>query len=197
MISDPGQSLIQQAQEQGIPVHVLPGACAAITALVRSGQSAYHFTFAGFLPPKTTPRRKALQSFVQAPGSLIFYESPHRIAASLKDMAAILQDRPATVARELTKRFEEITHGSLVELADLYASKPSPKGEIVVIVGENNDSNGQGDISDQSHIDALLREALGRARLKEAVKEVSVITGAPRNEIYARALLLSQGGSKD
>ncbi|HMI96962.1 MAG TPA: 16S rRNA (cytidine(1402)-2'-O)-methyltransferase [Micropepsaceae bacterium] len=134
LVSDPGHKLVRAAREEGLPVFPVPGASAPLAALTASGLPSDRFFFVGFLSPKSGERRTALSAFVAVPGTLIFFESAPRLAASLKDMADILGPREGTIARELTKLHEEFRRGTLDELAAHYAGIP-PKGEIVVLVG--------------------------------------------------------------
>jgi 16S rRNA (cytidine1402-2'-O)-methyltransferase len=186
MVSDPGTGLVQAAVGAGLPVSVLPGPSAALAALAVSGLSADHFLFAGFPPPRSGERRRFLAELATIPATLILYEAPHRLAASLSDMAAVFGNRSAVVARELTKLHEEVRRGLLVELARDYASAPAPRGEIVVVIAAPNPVE-EGAAID---LDSLLREALGHMSLRDAVAQTAAITGLPRKEIYARALEL-------
>jgi 16S rRNA (cytidine1402-2'-O)-methyltransferase len=113
LVSDPGYKLVEAVIGEGLPVSALPGPSAALAALLVSGLPSDRFFFAGFLPPKSAARRRALSALVQVPGSVIFFESAGRLAASLADMTAAFGPRPAAVVRELTKRFEEVRRGDL------------------------------------------------------------------------------------
>lgn len=132
-ISDPGYYLVRMAVAHGIRIIPIPGPTAAIAALVASGLPCDRFAFEGFLPSRPGKRKRRLGELRNEPRSLVFYEAPHRLGASLAQMATILGDRRAAVARELTKVFEEIRRGSLGELADHYGKEPA-RGEIVIIV---------------------------------------------------------------
>ena len=143
LLSDPGYRLVLEAAEAGHSVFPIPGASALLAGLVAAGLPTDAFFFAGFLPPKEVARRKRLAALSAIPGTLIFYELPHRLGAALADMAATLGDRPATVARELTKAFETVRRGTLVSLAAEYAGAP-PKGEIVVLVGPPSEEVARG-----------------------------------------------------
>lgn len=187
-ISDPGYKLVQACIEEDITVTVIPGANAALTGLVLSGRPTDRFLFAGYLPPKQSQRTKALKSIASVPASLIFYESAKRLAASLADMAAVLGDRPAAVARELTKLHEELRRDSLSGLAAHYDAAGAPKGEIVVIVDapeENADLTGEA-------VDALLAELLTNLSVRDAAREAAARTGRPRKSLYDRALHLTK-----
>lgn len=132
-ISDPGYRLIEAAQEHQIPITVVPGACAAVAALVASGLPSDRFCFEGFLPVKSAARRKKLESLKEEGRTLIFYESPHRLVKALQDIEEVLKNPAVVVARELTKKFEEVKKGSAKELADYFSSR-AVKGEIVLLV---------------------------------------------------------------
>ncbi|MFA4995075.1 MAG: 16S rRNA (cytidine(1402)-2'-O)-methyltransferase [Bdellovibrionales bacterium] len=190
-IADPGFKLVRDCRDAGFPVTVIPGANAAITALASSGLPTDQFAFAGFLPPKSAARKKAAAVFKQSQATLVFYESPQRLAASLADLAETLgASRPAAVARELTKFYEEIRRGTLGELAKHYATNEA-KGEIVILVAK--DENAQPETFD---IDALLSERLKHLSVRDAVAEVSEMTGNSKKDVYARALKLSESKKK-
>ena len=185
-IADPGFKLVRDCRDAGFSVTVVPGANAALTALASSGLPTDQFTFVGFLPPKSAARKKSLAAFRQSAATLIFYESPQRLAESLADLAEILgRDRPAAVARELTKFYEEMRRGTLGELAAHYGSNEA-RGEIVILVGK-----GEREEADAFDIDALLSERLKHLSVRDAVAEVAEMTGNPKKETYARALALS------
>ncbi|MGB8842955.1 MAG: 16S rRNA (cytidine(1402)-2'-O)-methyltransferase [Aliidongia sp.] len=188
LISDPGYKLVRDAIAAGIEVHTAPGASAALAALVLSGLPSNRFLFAGFLDAKSAARRRDLTGLARLDATLIFYESAQRLAASLSDMAEILGDRPAAVARELTKLYEEVARDRLGALARRYAESGPPKGEIVIIVAPPEEAAPAA----EADIDAMLREALGRASLRDAAAEVAARLDLPKREIYARALLLSR-----
>ena len=128
LISDPGYKLVREAAEQGTPVYAIPGASAPLAALASSGLPTDRFTFAGFPPPKSSARKRFLSEMKSAHGTLIFFEGPSRLAASLADMAEVFGPRPAVVARELTKKFEESRRATLSELAAHYSrSRPAAR----------------------------------------------------------------------
>lgn len=185
LISDPGFKLARAAIEAGHNVVPIPGASALLAGLVAAGLPTDRFMFAGFLPPKQTARRAALEEIADVGASLVFYETGPRLADSLADMAAVLGSRSAAVARELTKMFEETRRGPLDELAQHYAQAGGPKGEIVVIVGPPLP---KGEVSDDA-LDAFLLGALPRG-VKDAAAEAARELGVPRKRAYARALEL-------
>lgn len=190
LISDPGYKLVQAAVEAGLQVTMLPGPSAPVMALALSGLPSDRFLFAGFLPPKQGARRAAIEEAARAPVTLIFFETAPRLADSLRDLHAMLGDRPAAVARELTKLFEEVRRGSLAELIAHYEEQGPPKGEIVVVVGPPAEEEGSA-----QDLDALLRQALAGMSVKDAAATVSAATGRPKREVYARALALGKGGA--
>ena len=187
LVSDPGYRLVSAALEAEIYVTAAPGPSAPLTALVLSGLPTHRFMFAGFLPGKGGSRRTALHEVAAVPATLIFLESPRRLAGSLAAMNDVLGDRPAAVARELTKIYEEVRRGGLAELAERYAAEDPPKGEIVVVVGPPGE-----DAAGVVNVDALLAEALATMSVRDAAASVTAATGLPRKAIYSRALVLSR-----
>ena len=190
LISDPGYRLVRAALAEGLPVAALPGANAALLALTLSGLPPHPFLFLGFPPPRSAARRAAFTSLRAAEraglsATLVWYEAPHRLAETLADMQSGFGDRPAAVARELTKRFEEVRRGTLPELAAHYAVHAA-RGEITIVV-----SPAPEEATDADDLDARLRAALAEGTLKEAVAVVTAATGLPRKQVYARALALS------
>ncbi|MDQ2937335.1 MAG: 16S rRNA (cytidine(1402)-2'-O)-methyltransferase [Acidobacteriota bacterium] len=196
LINDPGFRLARLAIESGVGVVPVPGASALITALVASGLPTDEFFFGGFLPARSGARRTRLSELRSMPATLIFYEAPHRIAATLKDAHEILGEREAVVARELTKIHEELARGRLSELADRFSSSESARGEMVlmidraVIQGEAETNEVAINIVDL--VAALETEGLDhRAALKKAAREL----GVSRAEAYRR--LVAARGQKD
>lgn len=182
LVSDPGFRLVRAAREAGIAVSPVPGACAAIAALSVAGLPSDRFVFEGFLPAKSGARRERLGELAGDARTLVFYESSHRIAESLADMAAVFGDtRPAVVARELTKLFETVLDGSLAELIERVNNDANQqRGEFVVLVAgrpEEEDAK----LAEGRRVFALLREELPPAR---AAKLAAAITGAPRKALY-------------
>ena len=190
LISDPGYRLVNMAREQGIKVIPVPGACAVIAALSASGLSAERFAFEGFLPPKSTARRQALQSLENEPRTMIFYESPKRMVASLQDMLTVFGgERKACLARELTKMFETIVTLPLAELVDVVINDANhQKGEIVLLV------EGQSTVVDRDEAEEVrvLQILLDEVPLKQAAAITASILGIKKNKAYEMALKLQQ-----
>jgi len=191
LISDPGYKLVEACLAEGVAVTCAPGPSAVTTALALSGLPTDRFFFQGFLPAKGGPRRAALMELKTVPGSLVVMESAKRLAAMLRDAAAVLGVRGAAVTRELTKRFEEVRRGPLADLADHYADNGPPKGEITVVIGAA--AAGADDVSD-ADVDAMLTEALKTDSLRDAAAGVAAATGRRKRDVYARALALSGDG---
>jgi 16S rRNA (cytidine1402-2'-O)-methyltransferase len=191
LVSDPGYKLVRAAIAEGHAVTALPGASASLTALLLSGLPPDRFLFAGFLPARSGERRRDLGRLASVPATLIFYESANRLSESLRDMAETLGDRPAAVARELTKLHEEVRRGSLLALATHYETAGPPKGEIVIVIGPPLEG---ADVVSAADLDAALTKALEQMSLKDAVAAVAAATGRPRREVYARALALAGTG---
>ncbi len=194
LVSDPGFKLVEAAVAEGLPVTCLPGPSAPLAALLLSGLPSDRFFFGGFLPTKSARRRAALEPFCDLKASLIFFESAARLVGCLEDMGAVLGPRQAAVARELTKRFEEVRRGTLDALAAHYLEAGPPKGEIVVVVGPPE--AGAARVVDPEAVDRALRAALARSSTREAAAEVAAAVGLPRREVYARALLLKEAAAK-
>jgi 16S rRNA (cytidine1402-2'-O)-methyltransferase len=185
LVSDPGYKLVRAATEAGIAVTVIPGPSAPLAALVLSGLPSDRFLFAGFLPVKDGARRETLLELKMVPATLLFFETGPRLADSLAICAEVLGDRPAAVARELTKLHEEVRRDTLGALARHYAESGAPKGEIVVVIGPPLAEEREYDV------DAALTTALRSMAVKEAATAVAAASGRPRREIYARALALA------
>ena len=194
LISDPGYKLVRAALDAGIRVSGCPGPSAPLLALVLSGLPTDRFYFGGFLPPKSGPRREALAALEPLDATLVFLESPRRLAALLAEMAEILGRRPAAVARELTKLHEEMRRGALDELAAHYAGAGAPKGEVVVVVGGGGGDAARPALSD-ADIDGRLDDLLATGTVRDAAATLSAETGRPRRELYARALARSRARS--
>lgn len=185
LISDPGAPLVLAAQEAGFAVTVVPGANAALCALSLSGLPSDRFCFIGFLPTKAGARRQELSALGVIPASLIFYESPHRVAETLDDMARLWPGRTAAVVREITKLYEEVQRALLPELAARYAGQ-EVKGEVVIVVGPPAEA------TEELDVDALLQAELQHATARDAAAIVAARTGLPKREIYARAIAMQR-----
>ncbi|HSE79347.1 MAG TPA: 16S rRNA (cytidine(1402)-2'-O)-methyltransferase [Alphaproteobacteria bacterium] len=196
LIADPGYKLVRAAHAANLPVIPIPGPSAAIAALSVAGLPSDRFMFGGFLPAKPAARRSALSELPAFSATLIFFEAPHRVAASLADMAQTFGPREAVVARELTKLFEEIRRGTLAELAAFYAAAGPPKGEVVIVVGPPPVDAARASVAAEADIDRALGVALGGMSLRDATAAVAAATGRPRREIYKRALALGRGGTR-
>jgi 16S rRNA (cytidine1402-2'-O)-methyltransferase len=186
LVADPGYRLALAAAAAGHPVTAAPGPSALLAALAVAGQPTDRFLFAGFLPPRDAARRRALLDLAAVPATLVFYESPRRLAACLAAMADVLGDRPAAVCRELTNRFEEFRRAPLAALAAHYAVS-EPRGEVVVIVGPPVAAP-----AGEGAVDAALDRALAGGSVKDAAAEVAAELGLPRRQVYARALELAR-----
>jgi len=186
LISDPGFKLVREAVAAGVAVIPIPGPSSLLAALTAAGMPTDRFLFVGFLPAKPGQRRVALADVQAIPATLVAMESPQRLGPCLADMAAVLGRRPAAVARELTKHFEETVRGDLGELAAHYADAPA-KGEVVIVVGPPSEASL---VADDAATDALLRTALTTRRPAEAAALVAQQTGRARRDVYARAMAL-------
>lgn len=185
LISDPGYKLVAEARAAGVKVTPLPGACAAVAALSAAGAPTDRFLFAGFAPAKAGQRAAFFEGLARADATLVFYESPQRLAESLAAMERAFGPRRAVVARELTKIHETFDDDALDLLAARYASAPT-RGEIVVIVHPP----GPAAPPSAQDIDAFLREALAAMSVREAAAAAAEAFGMPRKDAYARALAI-------
>lgn len=187
LVADPGYQLAREAIAEGLPVLAAPGASAVLCALTVSGIASDRFTFMGFLPSKAAARKTVLREVQGVPSSLIFYESPHRLSASLKEMRDCLgSDRNAAVCRELTKKFEEVRRGTLAELAEVFAER-DVKGEIVVVV-----DRGTAVEASTEDLEEALRKALQTLSVKEASTAVAEKFGLSKRDAYQMALKLEE-----
>ena len=181
LVSDPGYRVVAAALAAGIPVVPIPGASAALGALAASGLATDAFRFCGFLPPKTTQRRKLLEELRPETATLVFYEAPHRILEALEDIAAVCGDRPVVVARELTKLHEEFLRGSASSIREQLAARPSVKGEITLLIGKSE----KPPVDDTPIEDAVRAlEQQGVARM-DAIKQVAKARGLGKRDVYA------------
>ncbi len=185
LVADPGFVLARDAIAAGFEVFSAPGPSAVVAALTVAGLPTDRFTFAGFPPSGGGARASFFKGLGAAPGTLVLYESPKRIAATLKVAVDILgPDRPAVLARELTKKFEEVRRGTLAEIADNVVADP-PRGEIVLCVGEGTK------LHDPAEIEAALRKAMTSHRLKDAARDVAEQFGVSRRDLYQLGLKLA------
>ncbi|MES0863861.1 16S rRNA (cytidine(1402)-2'-O)-methyltransferase [Ruegeria sp. SCPT10] len=188
LIADPGYDLGRQASEAGYAVTCAPGPSAVLTALTLAGLPTDAFFFAGFLPNASGARRSRIESLRDIPGTLVFYESPKRVAACLSDLADVLgSDRQAALCRELTKRFEEVRRGSLGELSEAYEGQ-SVKGEVVLLVDRSHSQS-----VNESDVEEALIQALQTHSVRDAADLVSQMYELPRRPIYQKALKLGKG----
>ncbi len=185
LVSDPGHRLVEAAIAASIRVTPIPGASAVLSALTIAGLPALPFYFAGFLPAKSNARREIFAALQLLPATLVFYESPNRLAASLADALAVLGDRRAAVARELTKLHEECRRAPLRVLGEFYENNP-PRGECVLLI----EGAGEAPAPSITDTDALLRKLLRTHSVKESAAIVSEKTGVSKRDLYQRALAL-------
>jgi len=183
LISDPGFKLVREALAEGIQVHAIPGASATLTALALCGLPTDRFFFVGFLPARPGEKESALVELAPVRATLVFFESANRLAASLAQMADVLGDRSAAVARELTKLHEEVRRGTLARLAAQYADEPAPKGEVTILVGPPS-----APVADTRRLDLLLDKALPFMPVRAAAELIAEALGLPRKDVYRRAL---------
>jgi 16S rRNA (cytidine1402-2'-O)-methyltransferase len=189
LLSDPGFKLVRAAAAAGISIVPIPGASALLSALTASGLPTDTFFFAGFLPSKQAARRARLAELSAIPGSLVFYEAPHRAAETIADMAGLLGDRQAVVARELTKLHEEISRGSLPSLAEAMPAE-GLKGEVVIVVGPQQAQA----VTDEA-LGARLAGALEMMSLKDAAKALADELGVPKARVYGLGIK-AKGGQR-
>lgn len=187
LIADPGYKLAADVIEAGLPVTSAPGASALLAALAVAGLPTDRFMFVGFPPVKAMAKRKFLTELLAVPSTLVFYESPRRTADALAAMAEIYGDRKVAICRELTKKFEEVRRGTLVEMAAIYAGETAPKGEVVIVVGPPIAVEASAE-----NIDTALLEALENMSMKDAARLVAEALNLPRKQLYARALELTK-----
>ena len=192
-VSDPGEGLVRLCAENGVPVIVIPGCCAAVNALAVSGLPTGRFCFEGFLPMNKKERRERLTALQTEERTMLFHEAPHKLRATLADLRdAFGPERRISLCRELTKLHEETLRMTLGEAAAYY-EVTEPKGEFVLVL-EGAPRREESGISLEEAAAMVLRRREEGERLKDAVKEVAQHTGPPRNELYAVALRLSEGG---
>jgi len=182
-LSDPGERLVAAVAAAGLPVVAVPGANAAAAALSISGLPAVPHLFAGFPPPRRGARRTFFEAHRERSETLVYFEAPHRLLDSLADAAEILGPRKAMVGRELTKMHEECVRGTLPEIRDAMAARPSILGECVVVVEGASASGARGDVEEE----IARREGSGKPA-REIAREVSRASGVPSREVYRRLL---------
>jgi 16S rRNA (cytidine1402-2'-O)-methyltransferase len=187
LVSDPGYKLVREARAAGVSVTALPGASAVLAALAVSALPTDRFFFEGFLPAKEGQRRSRIAELKRIPSTLVLFESGPRIAGALADLAVGLGAREAAICRELTKLHEEVRRGDLAALARVYAGGAETRGEFVIVIAPPTP-----DTAETTDIDTLLRQALARLSVKEAVAEIAAVTGEARREVYQRALALNK-----
>lgn len=193
LISDPGYRLVQACAEHGHKISGVPGASAPLLALILSGLPSDRFLFAGFLPSKTAARRKVLEGDKHQTATLIYLDSPKRIARTLHETAEIFGSRTAAVGRELTKMYEEIRRGTLSELAQFYEESQSVKGEMVLVI-EGASPNAQE--WTEAAVDEMLQTLLETATFRDSVDATTDASGWSRSKVYKRALLLGNTGKR-
>ncbi|HXX25354.1 MAG TPA: 16S rRNA (cytidine(1402)-2'-O)-methyltransferase [Pseudolabrys sp.] len=187
LISDPGYKLVRAVQDAGHTVTAIPGASSVLAALSVAGLPTDRFFFEGFLPPKQAARQKRIATLAAVPATLVMFESGPRLAATLADLAAGLGPRVAAICRELTKLHEEVRRGDLTSLARDYDAGAETRGEIVIVIARPEETDAAG-----VDVDNMLRRALSRVSLKDAVGEVALASGRPKREVYQRALELTR-----
>ena len=179
-VSDPGYRLVAKAIAAGVVIVPIPGPVALVTALVASGLPTESFRFGGFLPAKATQRRKTLQALIDDTATLVFYEAPHRIVKTLRDVLEILGDRRAVIARELTKVHEEFLRGPVSDLLATLDQRGVVKGEITLLIGrDESPRTREGTITDR--VDVFMSQGAGRM---DAVKQVAKERGLSKREVY-------------
>jgi len=196
LLSDPGSALVAAATRAGVSVSAVPGCCAAIAALTTSALPTERFAFEGFLPAKPAARRRRLEELRSEPRTLVFYEAPHRSAESLADMATVLGSaRRASIARELTKKFETVYRDTLSALAALAAGDETlARGELVIVVeGAAPEQHAAGDVE----TDRVLGVLLAELPAPQAARLAAQLCGRPRRELYERAIALQARDHRD
>lgn len=190
LVSDPGYKLVRGALAAGHRVLAVPGPSAVLAALAAAGLPTDCFAFAGFLADKAAARRERITALAGLPGTVLLFEAPGRVAATLREIAAMLGDRPAAIARELTKIYEEVRRGTLLELAAGAETDP-PRGECVLLIGPAPEPAAL----DDDAIREALRPALQRESLRDAVREVSGALGVARKRVYDLAVAMKEDGA--
>ena len=194
LVSDPGFKLVREAQSAGHKVTAAPGASSVLSALVLAGLPTDRFLFDGFLPAKPAQRRARIAELARIPATLVLFETGPRLAAALRDLASGLGPRSAAVCRELTKLHEEVRRGDLATLAQHYEHAGEKRGEIALVIAPPQRAATD---AEPAEIGDLLRDALARGSVKDAVAEVATLTGRSRRELYRRALALRESSRHD
>ncbi len=190
-LSDPGGELIAKVITEDLPLTVLPGANACVTAVVQSGFLINSFHFYGFLPRKKGQIASALQELVHLSSPLVFYESPHRIVATLNALKEHLGDRQCSISREMTKKFEETKRGSLTELID-YFIEHKPRGEFVIVLAGNEQKDSARSVNEEIIRASLLDQIQQGYSKREAVAITAKVFGVGKNEVYRQAIALNE-----
>lgn len=186
-ISDPGEDLVRACAENGVTVQAVPGGCAFVTALAVSGLPTGRFTFEGFLSAKSGERRDQLRRLSGEERTMVFHEAPHKLRATLTDMAEIFgPDRPVALCRELTKLHEDTMRTTLGDAVDYYAAR-EPRGEYVLVVA-GRDKASRAEVTLEEGVALVLQKKQQGMKMKEAVRSVADDTGLNRNDLYAAAL---------
>jgi 16S rRNA (cytidine1402-2'-O)-methyltransferase len=183
-VNDPGARLISAALDSGVPVTVLPGPSAVETALVASGLVGERYQFVGYVPRRQTDRRAFAVELARWPHTVVAFESPRRVSATLGVLAEVMPDRPAAVCRELTKRFEEIVRGTLEELASRFPEPP--RGEITLVLGSY--AVAESDVDEDAAVGAVAELVAAGVARRQAVSLVARLSGASRNVLYRSSL---------
>lgn len=191
LVSDPGSHLVRACVDEGMPVVPIPGPSAVLAALAVAGLPTERFLFAGFPPPRSTARQRFYQKLASVQATLVVMEAPHRLIASLADMATVFGPREAAVARELTKMFEEVRRGRLDTLAQEYQKRDQVKGEVTIVIAPPSAPPAP----TEAEIDQRLRQALEEGSVRTAAATVAEALGLPKKMLYARALALKERSS--
>ena len=189
-VSDPGEDLVRLCAENGVPVVSIPGCCALVSALAVSGLPTGRFTFEGFLPVNKKERRERLQALLTEERTMIFYEAPHRLRATLADLLEAFGDRPVSLCRELTKLHEETVRTTLAGAAALYGER-EPKGEYVLVLAGAAPA-AEAAVTLEAAVAMVLERRAAGERMKDAVRQVAADTNIPKNELYDAALRAAQ-----
>ncbi len=181
LVSDPGYRLVTRAVEEGIPVEPIPGPSAVLTALIASGLPTDAFHFGGFLPAKSSQRRKALEQVKDLRATLVFYEAPHRILDALADIETVLGHRSVVIARELTKMHQEFLRGTAGELLHELESRPAVKGEITLLIAKSEEGETVSEVPIPEAVERLIVEGMPKM---DAIKTVARLRGLSKSDVY-------------